>query len=175
MAPAELSAPEEALWRATMRIVTVLPSRLDIDLVRGAGLTASEYAALVNLSEAATHELRMTDLAKACGLSASRTTRLVDDLQGRGLVTKVASSADARSTRARIMSNGMAKLRSARQVRLDSLRRRFFDHIGSSSVEQLADALCTVARQLEDSSRRRTTEGGIRSPAEEQDRSGSRN
>jgi DNA-binding MarR family transcriptional regulator len=156
MASAELSPSEEALWRATMRIVTVLPSHLDTDLVHGAGLTASEYTTLVNLSEAADHELRMTDLARATGLSASRTTRLVDELRGRGLVTKVASSADARSTRAKIVSHGMAKLRSARQVRLESLRRRFFNHIGSSSVEQLADALCTVARQLDDGSRPRT-------------------
>jgi DNA-binding MarR family transcriptional regulator len=156
MAPAELSPSEEALWRATMRIVTVLPSHLDTDLVRGAGLTASEYTTLVNLSDAADHELRMTDLAKTTGLSASRTTRLVDDLQRRGLVTRVASSADARSTRAKIASNGMARLRSARQVRLESLRSRFYNHIGASSVEQLADALSRVARQLEDGSRRGT-------------------
>lgn len=157
MAPAEpLSTAEEALWRATMRILTVLPSYLDTDLVRGAGLTASEYTTLMHLSEAANHELRMTDLANATGLSASRTTRLVDDLQERGLVTKVASSADARSTRARVTSNGMAKLRAARRVRLESLRSRFFSHIGPSSVEQLAGALCRVARQLEVSSRRGT-------------------
>jgi DNA-binding MarR family transcriptional regulator len=156
MAPAELSPFEEALWRATMRVVTVLPSQLDTDLVRGAGLTASEYTTLLKLSEAANHGLRMTDLAKATGLSASRTTRLVDDLQRRGLLTKLASSADARSTRATIASNGLARLRSARQVRLESLRNRFYDHIGSSPVEQLADALSRVARQLEDSSRRRT-------------------
>ena len=139
-----------------MRIVTVLPSHLDTDLVRGAGLTASEYTTLVNLSEAANHELRMTDLAKATGLSASRTTRLVDDLQRRRLVTKVTSSADARSTRAKIASHGMAKLRSARKVRLESLRSRFYNHIGSTPVEQLADALSRVARQLEDSPHRRT-------------------
>lgn len=85
MATAEpLSTAEEALWRATMRILTVFPSYLDTDLVRGAGLTASEYTTLMHLSEAANHELRMTDLAKATGLSASRTTRLVDDLQERG-------------------------------------------------------------------------------------------
>lgn len=167
MTPAELLSPaEEALWRATMRIVTVLPSRLDTDLVRGAGLTASEYATLVNLSEAPRHELRMTDLAKATGLSASRTTRLVDDLQERGLVTKVASPADARSTRTRIRSDGKAKLRSARQIHLGSVRRRFLDHIDCTSVEQLADALSAVARHLESSSRRRTKRGVNRSPAE---------
>jgi DNA-binding MarR family transcriptional regulator len=119
-----LSPSEEALWRATMRIVTILPSQLDIDLVRGSGLTASEYITLVKLSEASNHELRMSDLANANGLSASRTTRLVDDLQRRGLVRRVTSMADARSTRARIASNGMARLRSARQSRLESVRHR---------------------------------------------------
>lgn len=149
-----------------MRIVTLLPSHLDTDLVRGAGLTASEYTTLMNLSEAPHHDLRMGDLANATGLSASRTTRLVDDLQGRGLVTKVASAADARSTRARITSNGMAKVRSARQIHLLSVRSRFINHIDSSSVEQLADALSTVAHHLEDSSRRGTKGGVIRSLAE---------
>ena len=70
-----LSPSEEALWRATMRIVMSLPSRLDSDLVRGAGLTESEYTTLLKLSDASDRELRMTDLSRANGLSASRTTR----------------------------------------------------------------------------------------------------
>ena len=76
-----LSPPEEALWRAIMRITKVLPRHLDTDLIQGAGLTASEYITLMGLSEAPKRELRMSDLANAAGLSASRTTRLVDDLQ----------------------------------------------------------------------------------------------
>jgi DNA-binding MarR family transcriptional regulator len=39
----------------------------------------------------------MSDLAEATGLPASRTTGLVDDLQARGFVTKVASSSHARA------------------------------------------------------------------------------
>src|ERR1700730_1901846 len=83
-----LSANEEAAWRALMRIVKVLPRHLDSDLVRGAGLTASEYTTIMHLSEAPNRELRMADLANATDLSASRMTRLVDDLQSRGLATK---------------------------------------------------------------------------------------
>jgi len=76
-----LSSDEEALWRAVMRITRVLPRYLDSDLVRNGGLTASEYTTLMILSEAPKRELRMSDLANATGLSASRTTRLVDSLQ----------------------------------------------------------------------------------------------
>jgi DNA-binding MarR family transcriptional regulator len=151
-----LSPNEEALWRATMRIVIILPLYLDTDMIRGAGITASEFATLMSLSETSDHELRMTDLAKANRLSASRTTRLVYDLERRGLVEKVASSADARSTRARITSNGLAKLTSARQSHLESVRHRFLDHVDASTVGELAYILSTVACHLDDPPRRKT-------------------
>src|SRR6266481_1414917 len=96
-----LSSSEEMLWRAVMRLTRGLPPHLDNDLMQSAGLTASEYATLMNLSESPKRELRMSDLANATGLSASRTTRLVDSLQSRGFVTKVASSSDARGNVAR--------------------------------------------------------------------------
>ena len=63
------------------------------DLVRSVGLTASEYTILMHLSEASHHELRMADLAEATGLSASRTTRLVDDLHRCGPPASGAESA----------------------------------------------------------------------------------
>src|SRR5260221_4220470 len=60
-----LSPPEEALWRAIMRINKVLPRHLDTDLIQGAGLTASEYITLMSLSEATKRQLRMSDLSNA--------------------------------------------------------------------------------------------------------------
>src|SRR5580698_3436613 len=119
-----LSPTEEALWRAVMRMVKVIPRDLDNDLVRGAGLTASEYTTIMHLSEAPNRELRMADLANATDLSASRMTRLVDDLQSRGFVTKTASSSDARGNVARLTPRGMTKLRSAWPVHLASVRDR---------------------------------------------------
>src|SRR6266567_2762870 len=91
-----LTPDEEALWRALMRIVLTLPRRLDGDL-RSAGLGASEYKVLMNLSEARNRTLRMAYLADAAGLSPSRTTRVVDGLESRGFVTKRTSSEDGRS------------------------------------------------------------------------------
>src|SRR5476649_2129995 len=143
-----LSANEEVVWRALMRIVKVLPRHLDIDLVRGAGVTASEYTTIMHLSEAPNRELRMADLATATGLSASRMTRLVDDLQSRGFVTKTACSSDARGNVARLTPRGMAKLRAAWGVHLASVRRRFFDCIDSAAVAGVAQALAEVASHL---------------------------
>jgi DNA-binding MarR family transcriptional regulator len=153
MAPVEpLSPTEETLWRAVMRIVKVLPRHLEGDLVRGAGLTASDYTTIMHLSEAPNRELRMADLATATDLSASRMTRLVDDLQSRGLVTKTASSSDARGNVARLTPRGMAKLKSAWPVHLASVRRRFLDCIDAAAVERVARALAEVSAHLEDTS-----------------------
>jgi len=147
-----LSPAEESLWRALMRILKVVPRRLDSDLVRGAGLTASEYTTIMHLSEAPNRELRMADLANATDLSASRMTRLVDDLQSGGLVTKTTSSSDARGNVARLTPRGMAKLRSAWQIHLASVRGHFFDFMDPSAVKGVAKALAEVADHLEDTS-----------------------
>jgi len=132
-----------------MWLLKLLPRQLETDLMRGAGVTSSEYTTLMTLSEAANRELRMTDLANTTGLSGSRTTRLVDDLSSRGLVTKVASSSDGRGNVARLTPRGMAKLKSAWPVHLASVRARFFDHIDPEAVKQLADALTAAADHLE--------------------------
>lgn len=145
-----LSPAEEALWRAIMRIVKVLPRCLDSDLIHGAGVSASDYTTIMHLSEAPNRELRMSDLAGATGLSASRMTRLVDDLQSRSLVTKMASSTDARGNVARLTPRGMAKLRAAWPVHLSSVRTRFFDHMDTTEIKLVAVAMSAVADQLED-------------------------
>jgi DNA-binding MarR family transcriptional regulator len=145
-----LSPAEETLWRAIMRIVKVLPRDLDSDLIHGTGMSSSDYTTLMHLSEAPKRELRMSDLASATGLSASRMTRLVDDLQSRSLVTKVASSTDARGNVARLTPRGMAKLRAAWPVHLASVRSLFFDHMGTESINLVASAMSNVADRLED-------------------------
>src|ERR1700684_1463580 len=104
-----LAPTEEVLSRAVMRIVKVLPRHLDGDLIRDASLTASDYTTIMHLSEAPNRELRMADLAAATDLSASRMTRLVDDLQSRGLVTKTGRSSAGRGSVARLPPRGMAK------------------------------------------------------------------
>jgi DNA-binding MarR family transcriptional regulator len=143
-----LNETEEAFWRALMRIVQSLPRRLDSDLVRTVGITANEYTALMCLSEAPGRELRMADLASAAALSASRMTRLVDDLQTRGLVTKRASSEDGRGNVAKLTPAGLAKLKKAWPAHLASVRNRVFDHVDSGTVTNAAQALSEIAAQL---------------------------
>jgi DNA-binding MarR family transcriptional regulator len=145
-----LNSTEEAFWRALMRIVLSLPRRLDSDLVRAVGITANEYTTLMCLSEASGRELRMADLANAAALSASRMTRLVDDLQSRGLVTKRASSEDGRGNVAKLTPAGMAKLKTAWPAHLASVRDRVFDHVDPATVTKAAQALSEIADHLQE-------------------------
>lgn len=144
-----LSETEEVFWRALMRIVLSLPRRLDSDLVCTVGITANEYTTLMCLSEAPKRELRMTDLANAAALSASRMTRLVDDLQTRGLVTKRTSPDDGRGNIAKLTPAGMAKLKTAWPAHLASVRARVFDHVDPVTVKKAAQALSQIAALLE--------------------------
>ena len=144
-----LTPDEEALWRALMRIMLSLPRQLDADLLRSTGLGASEYKVLMNLSEAPERTLRMADLANAAGLSASRTTRVVDGLETRGLLTRRSSSKDLRSNLAKLTPKGLAKLKAAWPTHLASARSRVFDHIDGRAVAQVAKALSNVAVRLE--------------------------
>jgi DNA-binding MarR family transcriptional regulator len=146
---APLSATEEAFWRALMRIVLSLPRRLDSDLVKTVGITANEYTTLMCLSEAPRRELRMADLANAAALSASRMTRLVDDLQSRELVTKRSSSEDGRGNIAKLTPAGLAKLKTAWPTHLASVRRVFND-VDPKTVATAAQALTEIAVHLEE-------------------------
>jgi DNA-binding MarR family transcriptional regulator len=145
-----LTPAEEQLWRALIRIVITLPRQLEVDIVRATGLTSTEYITLMSLSEAPNRELRMADLASATGLSASRVTRVVDDLQSRRLVVKSRSVSDGRGNVATLTREGFAKLKAAYPEHLASVRRRVLDHIDSEAVTKVTQALTGVAAQLQD-------------------------
>ena len=143
-----LNANEELFWRSLMRIVLTLPRHLDRDMVQAVGMTANEYTTVMNLSEAPNREMRMADLANATGLSASRTTRLVDDLVTRGFVIKRTSSVDGRGNVAKLTPKGMAKMKSAWPAHLASVRDRVFDRLDPAAVADAAVALDALATKV---------------------------
>lgn len=143
-----LDPDEEMLWRALNRIMVALPRVLEDDLVHSTGLSLNEYAALMNLSEAEKQELRMADLAAATALSASRITRLVDELQSRGLVVKRRCTEDARGNVARLTDEGLRRLKAAHPDHLRSARNRVVDYVDPALTRRMAEVLRQVAENL---------------------------
>ena len=144
-----LSAAEDDLWRALMRILLSLPRRLDRDLMLAVGINSNEYVILMSLSEAPSRELRMTELSRSSSLSASRVTRVVDELQARGLAMKRASTEDGRGNVASLTVAGLEKFEAARRVHVSTLRALVFDHVNPSTARDASQALLEIAEQLQ--------------------------
>ncbi|MET9088925.1 MarR family winged helix-turn-helix transcriptional regulator [Streptomyces sp. NPDC090075] len=144
-----LTAQEQRLWRALMRLIVALPRSLDDDLLRSTGLTLTEYVVLMNLSEAENQELRMAELASATALSASRITRVVDALQSRGQVVKRRYEGDARGNVATLTPEGLKRLQDAYPVHLASARGRVVDLLDGRSVPAMVRQLEAVVEKLD--------------------------
>ena len=139
---------EDKLWRSLMRLNGALPRLLDADLVRGSGLTLSEFAILLVLSEAGATGRRMSDLARAGRLSPSRATRVVAELEQRGLVEKSRSESDARGNVAVATPAGRKAFRSAYPIQVNRAREILFDHLSPAEVSELADAMSLLLHRV---------------------------
>jgi DNA-binding MarR family transcriptional regulator len=139
--PEPLSPEEEAVARAIGRAIIVVPRAIDADLMREQRLTLNEYAALMHLSEAPGHRLRMSELAAECDVSLSGMTRIVGRLEADGLVERVQCAEDARGSNAVLTDVGLARLKAAYPTHLASVRRHVVDHLGEIDLVRLAAAL----------------------------------
>jgi len=148
-----------------MRLVITVPRAMSADLERSRGLTGTEYLVLMHLSEAPQRQLRMSELAERTALSASRITRVVDLMGGRGLVIRHPCPDDGRSMLAMLTREGLQTLRKAYPEHLRSVRRNVFDHLSADEtasvgeiLSRLADAVDAANRPLPRQSSKRQSE-----------------
>ncbi|MFE2960091.1 MarR family winged helix-turn-helix transcriptional regulator [Nocardia tengchongensis] len=149
--PEPLNPDEDLVWRNLMRVCSVLPRELHADMSRAAGLLVNEYMTLMALSEAPDRRLRMAALSREAGLSPSRMTRVIDNLQTRGLVSKETSSADGRGNEAVLTDAGFAKVQEAWPTHIRSVRARAFDRIDPRDLEAMGRGLSAIAEGLDGS------------------------
>ena len=143
-----LNNAEDAAWRALTYVANHLVKTLGEDLAAEASISVSEYVVLVHLSETASKQLRIGDLAASAGLSPSRMSRLIDEMAKSGLVTKIQLEGDARCMFAEMTQNGLVALRAAYPIQLRNVRRRVFEHLSPIEVEILGQALEKVRTGL---------------------------
>jgi DNA-binding MarR family transcriptional regulator len=139
--PVPLTAEEEAFLRAFARAILTVPRAFDADLLREQRMSLSEYSALMHLSEAPGRRLRMSDLAGAGALSLSGMTRIVNRLEGQGLVDRERSCSDGRGWNAVLTDAGLERLRQAWPTHLASVRRHVFDHLNDADSPAFTAAL----------------------------------
>ncbi len=121
-------------WRSFLRAHARLVRVLETELVAEHPISLGGYDVLVQLAEAPERRLRMAELADAVLLSRSGVTRLVDRLEGAGMVTRERFDGDGRGIVAVLTTKGVDTLRSAARTHLAGVVRHFVDHMDAEEL-----------------------------------------
>ena len=97
-------------WRTLAALHGLIEAELERSLQAEAQLSVVEYTVLDALSRQDGWHMRMQQLARATALSASATTRLVNRLEDRGLLTRILCADDRRGIYTELTPSGIALL-----------------------------------------------------------------
>ncbi len=100
-------------WRTLAALHGHIEGALERELVRRHELSVVEFTVLDALSRQDGWHMRMSQLARAAALSSSATTRLVNRLEDRGLLTRVLCADDRRGIYTELTDKGWALYREA--------------------------------------------------------------
>jgi DNA-binding MarR family transcriptional regulator len=143
----EIPEPYLDAWRTFLNAHAAVIDRAERALSARGLPPLSWYDALWPLYRAPGRELRMGELAaQVVTISRSGLTRLVDRLEGAGLVRREPSPGDRRGTVVAITREGSAVLRRMWPVYAAELRRSFVDVLEEQEAAAIRDALARVQR-----------------------------
>jgi DNA-binding MarR family transcriptional regulator len=143
--PSVSTDAELRAWKSFIRTHRLLFKRLDSELDEEHRLSLPEYEVLLFLHESPEGGLRMGDLARLSLLSPSGVTRLVERLEGRGLVERCAATGDARAVMARLTPAGAERWRDAGRTHLRGIREHFLSRLDADERDRLTALLEKVA------------------------------
>jgi DNA-binding MarR family transcriptional regulator len=143
--PARWLSPEQReAWLELLGVCIWLPSALDEQLERDAGLSHFEYQVLARLSEAPGRSARMHELAAATNGSASRLSHTAGRLERQGWITRIPDPGNARFIRATLTEAGWQKVAESAPGHAEAVQHYVFDQLTAAQVRQLA----TIARKI---------------------------
>jgi len=137
--PRWLDAEQGQAWLALASTLIRLPSALDAQLHRDAGIGHYEYQALAMLSQEPDRTLRMSVLAARTEGSLPRLSQVVARLEQRGWVRRSPDPADGRYTLAILTDEGWAKVTQAAPGHVEEVRRLVFDPLTKAQSRQLRE------------------------------------
>lgn len=130
------------------RTLAALHGLIEAELERALGvveLSVVEYTVLDALDRQDGWHMRMQQLARAAALSPSATTRLVNRLEDRGLLTRVLCADDRRGISTELTPAGRSLYERARPVHDEALERVLADAGTQPELAPVVDALHGVA------------------------------
>ncbi|HLR43832.1 MAG TPA: MarR family transcriptional regulator [Brevibacterium sp.] len=143
-----LSPDESATWLSVWTMTVWLPSRLDAQLRRDAGLSLSEYHSLSQISMAPERTLRMSELAAVTNMTLSHLSRVVSRMEKAGLVRRSPDAVDGRYTLAVLTDSGYDRVVAAAPGHVEAVRSYVFDSLNEDQKEALGDAVGPIVEAL---------------------------
>ncbi|KNX38496.1 MarR family winged helix-turn-helix transcriptional regulator [Luteipulveratus halotolerans] len=126
----------------------VIGSALEKELMRTNSLSVVEFTVLDALSRQDGWHMRMSQLARATALSPSATTRLVNRLEDRGLLTRVLCADDRRGIYTELTAKGRKQYDKARPTYDAVLEQALTDAAGLPELAPLVDFLHRTPAQV---------------------------
>jgi DNA-binding MarR family transcriptional regulator len=151
--PRWLDADEQQAWIALASVIIRLPSALDAQLLRDAGISHFEYLVLSGLSMSEGHTMRMSDLAVVAEGSLSRLSQVVSRLEKRGWVRRTPDPADGRYTLAVLTDEGWDKVVATAPGHVEAVRQLVFDPLTRAQQRQLRDIGRRIMRAIDPNDR----------------------
>ena len=128
-------------WRTLAALHGSIEAELEHALSRAVQLSVVEYTVLDALARQDGWHMRMQQLARASALSPSATTRLVNRLEDRGLLTRILCDDDRRGIYTELTASGHELLDAARPVHDEALARALDSARQVPELAPLVDAL----------------------------------
>jgi DNA-binding MarR family transcriptional regulator len=116
-----------------------LDRELDAELERAHGIGLRAFEILLFLAVFVPGgALRIGELIERTPLSQSRVSRLVGELEAKGLLRRAAADSDRRGVRVSITARGIETFKAAQDTHLAGLDQRLFSRLTDSDIRQLA-------------------------------------
>jgi len=144
-----LGRQQEQAWELYVHSHALLERTLDAELRAAHGMSLLTLDALVQLSRAPEQTLYMKDLAAGLVYSASGITRVVDNLERAGHVTRNPDPTNRRATLVKLTSQGRAALEEAWSLHVRTVQRLFTRHVDDRQAKVLIEVFDAVVKDLE--------------------------
>jgi len=148
---------EQRVWRSWLQASDRLDAHLARRMQADGDISMSDFAVLVQLSEAPDQRLRAFALGRALQWEKSRLSHHLSRMERRGLVTREDCGTDRRGAFVVLTPQGQTALEAAAPPHAEAVRSAVFDRLTAEQVDRLGeicdevlagldpDAACTAA------------------------------
>ena len=142
-----LSDSEQQVWRDFLQVQRLLELSTGQQLA-SSGLSGSDFAVLVVLSDVPEGRRRAFELGRELQWEKSRLSHHLTRMQGRGLVLREDCGSDRRGAHIAITGAGRAALEAAAPGHVEHVRGKVFDVLEPAQVEALGEICTELLRSL---------------------------